>query len=83
MGRGASGAGARGGSFDLAARLPFALAALLLRFGALALRLREAPRRVLTTLRLRAGAAFLALRPFLFALLALRFFAIIASRWFR
>jgi hypothetical protein len=87
IGRGASGAGARGGSFDFA-RLAFGLAVdlvadLAVLAPALALRadFLAAPRLAFTALRLRAGAArlalpaFLALRP-----LAFRFFAIMTSR---
>jgi hypothetical protein len=73
IGRGTSGAGARGGSFDAAVRLAFGRAALVLRFG-------NALRRAFTALRLRAGAARLAFRPRLLARFAFRFFAIMTSR---
>jgi hypothetical protein len=87
IGRGASGAGARGGSFDFAclafgfaARLAVDLAVLA---PTLALRadFLAAPRLAFTALRLRAGAARLTLRAFL-ALrpLAFRLFAIMTSR---
>jgi hypothetical protein len=70
IGRGAPGAGERGGSFDLAARRAFGLAAFLaLRAGLLA------RRRAFTALRLRAGAAFLRFAVFF----AFRLFAISSS----
>jgi hypothetical protein len=79
IGRGALGAGERGGSFDLAVRLRRDFAA---DFAALALRadVLVAPR--LATLRLRADAARLVLRPpafARFAFLAFCLFAIMTS----
>jgi hypothetical protein len=82
IGRDASALGERGGIFDFAVRRRADFAAdfadLLLRAD-----LRAVPRRALTVLRLRAGAARLALPPLIFtrlALLAFRLFAILASR---
>ena len=75
IGRGAPRPVERGDIFDFADRRPFAAD-----FARLALR--PAPRLAFTALRPRADTARLALRPLVFALLAFRLFAIMASRSF-